>query len=109
VPTYIQNDIRFSTPPPGAAGLNALTVKEYLPKDGKLTIVSSKGAEPHYIHGENFRIHVGKKPSGRHSVAMLFAADPFLVRHKKQEDLVLDSGVYYIAVTGNGGAIPIFQ
>ncbi len=106
--TFTQDDIRFINPPPGAIGLNPITAKEYLPNKGQLIVLSQKGAEPHTIEGKNFRIHVGRKPAGRHQVAILSSAEPLVVRYKKDE-MILDSGVYYIVLANGGGNVPVFQ
>lgn len=92
---YIQGDLKFMRPPALATSMIALTAKEYLPKDGVLTLLTEKGARPHVIQGTNFRVRVGKKHLGNHLIAELSLTEPAIVKSGKDE-LTLDAGVYYI-------------
>lgn len=105
---YIQSDIKFHTPPGGSVPLNELTVKQYLPKDGQLTVVAEKGAKPHVIMGDNFRIQVGRKIAGNHPIALLTTADDIVVRYGKDE-AYLPAGVYYVSVVADGKVTPLIQ
>lgn len=104
---FIQDDLTFVAPPSSAVPLNALTVKEYLPEHGKLSIFSETGAQPHVVEGRNFRLQVGRKLGGRHTIAVLAAAETVVVRYGKKDELTLDGGVYYVQLTGNGAGIPV--
>lgn len=103
-----QNDLKFIKPPSSAIALNEIHVEQYLPKEGVLTILSARGAEPHYVHGNNFRVQIGKKHAGRHKIAVLTAAETLTVKHKKAE-LSLQPGVYYVALANGSMDVPLVQ
>ena len=104
---YVQGDLRFIIPPPGAVGLNEMTSRGFLPKNVKLTIVAETGAEPHTVDGRNFQLFIGKKIAGRREIAVLFAAEPIKIKYGKGEELELGNGTYYVQSTGSKAEIPL--
>ena len=105
---YTQSDIQFIKPPSSATGFKELTIEDYSPKDGQLTILAEKGARPHILRGGNFRIQVGKKFAGRHKIAKLTVMDKIVVQYGKEE-LSIPNGIYYVTLANGSADTPLIQ